>query len=112
MGTGRTDNYYIEGGFDSKDQINQAKQQLSQRVATLVGNFSSLADYQKIEKANKILINNVVYSFCNEQENLDKAPYIHPYRLWLSCQWFRCLRGLRKGVEGCFGLYGCRKSTC
>ena len=76
LGTGRTDNYYIEGGFNSKDQINQAKQQLSQRVATLVGDFSSLTDYQKIERANNILIDNVAYSFCNEQENLNKAPFI------------------------------------
>lgn len=76
LGTGRTDNYYISGGFISATEIAQAKTALTQKITDLLGDYSTLSDYEKIELANKAVSSNVSYSFCNDSAKIQYAPYI------------------------------------
>lgn len=75
LGTGRTDSYYLDNNLN-KDDITSKKLALSQKVATLIVDTTDKTDFEKVQIANKALIDNVTYSFCNEDEMQAYQPYI------------------------------------
>ncbi|MGN1227198.1 MAG: transglutaminase domain-containing protein, partial [Christensenellales bacterium] len=75
LGTGRADNYYIDENL-TNNLVADKKVALSDKVSSLLGDYSDLSVLQQIELANQIVINNVSYNFCNDIDKQEFAPYI------------------------------------
>lgn len=75
LGTGRTDNYYIDNTLSS-DKITQEKQVLANKVTSLLADAQNKTDLEKIELANKTVSSLTTYSFCNDDITKAYAPYI------------------------------------
>lgn len=86
LGTGRSDNYYIEGGFESESEVNEAIGRFSAAVQSIADEADAADSVaEKIRIANALLIERTEYSFCSTAEGsgttyLDGAAFIrNPY---------------------------------
>lgn len=76
LGTGRSDNYYLDKGFSSVDTISLAQSSFDAIVNDVINNSSNYSDFEKIQLANETVIESTAYDFCNSSELAEYSPYI------------------------------------
>lgn len=65
LGTGRAETYYIDGGFSSETEVNEAAAALDEAVSRYVSAANEkTTETEKIKAVNAMLIENITYSFC------------------------------------------------
>lgn len=76
LGTGRSDNYYLDNGFGSVDAISSAQSSFDVVVNDAINASSNYTDFEKIQLANETVIESTTYDFCNSSELAEYSPYI------------------------------------
>ena len=84
LGTGRADNYYLQGGFSDEDGVAEALEEFDAAVSLIVAHAKAAGNsvVDQIKDVNAQLIETTEYSFCSvvdengETEYLDGAPFI------------------------------------
>ncbi len=77
LGTGRADTYYIDGGFSSKEEIDEATTAYNtaiDEIVTAAKSQEGAAD--KVRTANASLVEKIDYTFCAASEEAACAPHI------------------------------------
>lgn len=79
LGTGRADNYYINGGFKSATEVDAAIESFDAAIDEIVNEANKAEDvYGKIKSVNANLVEKITYSFCvsNSADDVAAAPFI------------------------------------
>lgn len=65
LGTGRSDNFYIENGFSSVDEVNAAISAFESSCNEILAAAQTFGDLsEKVKKVNELLVEKTEYSFC------------------------------------------------
>lgn len=77
LGTGRTDNYLVDASL-SKAEIDTAQSAMLEKIDLLLDgtNYPSMSASQRAILANRLIVDNTEYSFCNSSDERQFEPYI------------------------------------